>query len=82
MNKRRKIKALDKVFERMGISGNRDALVEMRGFRFPELHGQEITFVNNEPQKSFIENEKKRRKEGFRQSCIEILGEDPETDWS
>lgn len=29
----------------------------------------------------FIKIEKKRRKEAFRQSCIEVLGEDPETDW-
>lgn len=80
MNKRRKMKAMAKVFERMGISGERDALVEARGFKFAELTGQEITFVNSEPQKSFIEKERKKREERFRKSCIEVLGEDPK-DW-
>lgn len=28
-----------------------------------------------------IESEKKIRRDCFRQACIEVLGEDPETDW-
>jgi hypothetical protein len=30
----------------------------------------------------WLEDEKKRRKLAFREACIEILGEDPEVDWT
>lgn len=72
MNWRRKKKAFTKMLERMGISGQRDEFVKSRRMRFPELHGKEIEFV-----KPFYQKEKLRRQECFRQSCIAILGEDP-----
>jgi hypothetical protein len=31
--------------------------------------------------KKFMEEENKRRHEGFRQACIDVLGDDPDTDW-
>lgn len=76
--KNRKVKKAVQKFMRyyFGITGNDDAIMQMNKKR-PRLTRGDMIILNTPVIKRDIEEIRKYRQEGFRQACIETLGEDP-----
>ena len=79
MKKRQLNKLLKKaVYSEIGLTGQGvTAFDENNVKRYGRLHPRHRGLL-----KPIIEAEKVRRKACFRQACIEVIGEDPETDWT
>jgi hypothetical protein len=66
-------KVVCKISSEIGVGGQGDKMIKQR---FGRLTWRERQRYNED-----IEAMKGIRRDAFRQACIEVLGEDPETDW-
>lgn len=79
MKRRQLAKLLRKaLYSEIGFSGQGPSVIDEPFIRkYGRLHPRHRGVLRD-----FIEAEKAKRRECFRQACVEVLGEDPETDWS
>jgi len=71
---RRMKKIAYKISSEVGLGGQGDNMIEPR-------HGR-LTWREKQRYNEDIKAMKDHRREAFRQACINVLGEDPETDWT